>query len=396
MKNPLKITMLGKFSIENNGNIIADDMNRSKKVWEVLAYMILNRKRMVLNAELIDQMWEGGQSKDPMNVLKVLIYRARTFLKMLEVGENVQIILHGQERYGWNPDIPCIIDIEEFEKACKMASETEKEEVKLECLMEAIRLYKGEFLEKYCSEMWIVHNRSYYAAKFFRISREAVEILFRLNRFEEVISVSQKALLYVPYDEFFCGYFLKALIQTGQLDRARNEYEKISVMLYREVGEVSESTIALYSEIIQKKNKTGTDLRSIQKNLQEGYTEGALFCEYSFFKRLYQFKLRSVLRTGEMIQIVELSILNWEEKDVLDAKVEKSSMEALKYIISISLRQDDFFTKYGDSRYLIMLSGTTKKTAGVVMQRVIANYKKEFPKSSVILGYESQTVTVED
>ena len=46
----VSISLLGGFSLEMNGATLTDDINRSLKLWSVLAYLVLHRNRMVKKA----------------------------------------------------------------------------------------------------------------------------------------------------------------------------------------------------------------------------------------------------------------------------------------------------------------------------------------------------------
>ena len=51
------ISLLGGFSLEMNGATLTDDINRSLKLWSVLAYLVLHRNRPVPQSEFIELFW---------------------------------------------------------------------------------------------------------------------------------------------------------------------------------------------------------------------------------------------------------------------------------------------------------------------------------------------------
>ena len=76
-----KITLLGGFSISYKGKVYVCDTGSSKKVFNLLQYLIVNRNNMVTYESLIYAMKLDEGNKNPMSVLKNLIYRVRTLLK---------------------------------------------------------------------------------------------------------------------------------------------------------------------------------------------------------------------------------------------------------------------------------------------------------------------------
>ncbi|MEG1849922.1 MAG: winged helix-turn-helix domain-containing protein, partial [Oscillospiraceae bacterium] len=74
----MKIKMLGCFELSVGENKINDTSNRTHQIWNLLKYLIINRKLAVSQAELIDALWPDEGSDSPSNALKNLVYRCRT------------------------------------------------------------------------------------------------------------------------------------------------------------------------------------------------------------------------------------------------------------------------------------------------------------------------------
>ena len=77
----VSVSMLGGFSLQVDGNILTDEINRSQKLWNVLCYLIVHRDRNVSQQELIELFWPGENSNNPINALKTLLYRVRAILE---------------------------------------------------------------------------------------------------------------------------------------------------------------------------------------------------------------------------------------------------------------------------------------------------------------------------
>ena len=75
-QEPIKVCMLGEFSLQNGSVGVNDGDNRTKKVWLLLAYMIYCRGRTTTPDELVELLWgsEGG-SINPLNALKTMFHR---------------------------------------------------------------------------------------------------------------------------------------------------------------------------------------------------------------------------------------------------------------------------------------------------------------------------------
>ena len=60
----------GGFALSFEGLCLRDDENRSKKVWNLLSYLILNRERDLGVAELYQMLWQDKDEENPYGALK--------------------------------------------------------------------------------------------------------------------------------------------------------------------------------------------------------------------------------------------------------------------------------------------------------------------------------------
>ena len=93
-QEPIKVCMLGEFSLQNGSVGVNDGDNRTKKVWLLLAYMICNRTHLIPLQEMVDLLWGGEESSaNPLNALKTMLHRVRSTLEPLGQGAGHQLIL---------------------------------------------------------------------------------------------------------------------------------------------------------------------------------------------------------------------------------------------------------------------------------------------------------------
>lgn len=394
MASHLTINMFEEFSIAHGEFIIMDKLNRSRKMWNLLGYLISNKDRAISCTELIDLLWAEDESKDPSTALKVLVHRTRLTLEKLHLEKDISPILYYQNKYGWNPEISCSLDTDLFEHACHKAETLTDEKERLFWLIKATSIYKGEFLKELSTEPWVIQTSNYYTTKFLKIAKEAAEILFRLRQYDDLINICRKALSYAPYDEIFYIYLLKTLLHTNQIQKALEQYQYISELFFHELGiSPSEELVSVYKEIVKKNHSTEMNLEVIQKKMQEDYLEGALLCEYAFFKTLYHIKARDASRSKDTSYIGLLSVLDSSGNDLPNQAILDHVMDALKLIARFSMRRGDAFTRYSSNQFLILLPSTTAETSILVMQRIVENYRKEFPNIAVVLEYATQQIT---
>ena len=90
--SPLSIRLFGGFSMEREGQVLTDDINRSQKLWSVLAYLVIHRDRDIPQTEFIEQFWQEENSANPASALKTLLYRIRAMIEPL-FGEEVEAVI---------------------------------------------------------------------------------------------------------------------------------------------------------------------------------------------------------------------------------------------------------------------------------------------------------------
>ena len=393
MNSGYEITMFGEFTISNGTEIITDQANRSKKVWTLLEYLIVHRDRSVTQKELVDLLWPGNDTKDPINTLKVLMHRVRSLLDELGKDSGKKMIYYKSGAYGWNSELNCVVDTEKFEAALKKA-DVEVDDKKLDLLLQAIHLYEGDFLQKNGTEPWIIQLSSQYRSKLMQAASEACGMLYEKGRYDELINICRHVVKFSPYEEEFYLYLLKALVKTQQADKAQEEYHRISELFYREFGITpSEELTAIYKEVVETSHMPEMNLEMIKEKLAEEPSAGSFYCEFEFFKTIYRLEARSASRTGQSVYIGLMTVMNAAGDALPNQKTMNRVMDALHDTIRRTLRRGDIFTRYSLNQYLIMLPTTTFETSGMVMESIKKAYRREFPNTPVLLKYSTTPVT---
>ena len=90
---PLQIQMLGRFVIRR-GSVEVHISGRSRKLCQLLAFLIRERDRAVPCGELAGLLWPGeAQDAKALNALKAILHRARASLDLLEPDLGHRLIL---------------------------------------------------------------------------------------------------------------------------------------------------------------------------------------------------------------------------------------------------------------------------------------------------------------
>ena len=204
MSEAIQVQMLGEFTIRYGDCVISDSNDRSHRVWSLLAYLLVNRRREFTQEELINLCWSGGTgSSDPANALKSVFHRIRALLDRLEDGLGHRLLLRRSGRYVWNEEVPITLDIEQFEERCRRGDREKEPEARLRAYQAAVGCYRGDLLPRLSGEIWVMPLETYYHGLYAGAVSSAIEILEDCGRTEELAALCRQAVKIEPYKEEF-------------------------------------------------------------------------------------------------------------------------------------------------------------------------------------------------
>ncbi|NCB63855.1 MAG: hypothetical protein EOM52_09655, partial [Clostridia bacterium] len=350
----LSVSLLGGFSLRLNGETLTDDINRSLKLWSVLAYLILHRDRPVPQPELIDTFWGDEAGANPTNALKTLLYRIRAMLEPL-FGPELDPILAQRGAYMWNKAIPCTLDIDVFEVLYQkaMAPDLSSGE-KCALLREAVRLYQGDLLPKLSHQVWLVPLSVHYHTMYINAVKALCELLDQSEDFDEMHAAASAASLLDSLDEGLHTLIVRSLLRRGRNAAALSHYEQATELLYRSLGvRPSDELRALYQEIMSVEKLLETDLGVIVGDLREAASRpGAFYCEYGFFKEAYRLEVRRAARSGICAHLCLITV-SLPDGGIPPLNLLSTTMEQLQEVLVKSLRRGDVVSKFSGAQFVV-------------------------------------------
>lgn len=387
------VQMLGGFSITCNDITMNDQSSQSKKPWTILEYLITFHERGIPTGELIDLLWPDQTAINPSGSLKTLIFRSRKLLEPLGYAPQ-DLLIQRTGSYSWNPDVKTIIDTNLFESLCNKAGAADNNEDKLDLYLQALQLYKGDFLPKSSWESWVVPISTYYHSLYRKSTRKTIELLSAKDEWEKIIEICRKAITIEPFDEDFHYQLIYALYNNKMQNQALEHYKYATNLFYNEFAITpSERLKSLYILISDKEHGVLTDLALIQESMQEDIRrDGAYYCEFSVFRNIYQLERRVIERTGDSIFLCQLTIRN-ATGNFPQPAIMARAMNDMEQAIFSSLRRGDVYARYSVSQYLILLPTISYENGEAVMQRIIRNFKNRHPQKQLVIDYSLQPVT---
>lgn len=392
MSEILTVRMLGSFSIEQNGRFVDDHSNRMRKVWLLLAYLIYSRNRRTTQDHYLSLLQGAGgdDSADPNGRLKTMFYRARTMLNQLGDTAGHDLIVRRDGTYAWNNDVPLFFDVEEFDRLCTAAAAADGDE-QLEHYLQALELYRGDFLSKLSMEPWVMPISTYYHQMYIAAAEKALTLLEERQRWSEAASLCEKALKIEPYSEELYQHLMRCRIAAGDRSGAQSAYEEMSELLFATFGVMpSDESRQLYRDASKSASTPSVPVSSVREQLKEpAGAKGALYCEYDFFKLLYQVQARAMIRSGETIHIALFSLHGQDQKELSRRSLDRA-MDNLQELIVSNLRQGDVVTRCSVSQLIVMLPQANYENSCAVCQRILKAFARQYPRSPADILYSVQ------
>ncbi len=386
--------MLGGCSLTYNGKTLDGKNVRSKRIWTLLEYLITYRFRCIPQDELIDLLYQEDKGGVPSGALKTLIHRAREVLSSLGFADGKEIVLKCADGYRWNPSIPMELDTERFESLLREASLcAEDRERRIRLRLDALELYRGDFLPDAAAEIWAMSINTYFHFQYMSAVNEVLEALVGRGNFDEVVELVEKAITIDPYVESLYYNLILALMNTNRMQAAREQYESMKRLFYGEFGIApSKELQSLYKKLIKSENGVEKNMNVVSAELCESKTEdGAFFCEYEIFQDVFKRELNAAKREGRSLHICVFNA-DGKEEEALPPKKQDTVMRRLCSCIRNNMRGGDIFSRYSVSQFIILLPLASYEDSEKVLERVVKKFRHDNPHSPAHVSYSLQTV----
>lgn len=390
----LQVQMLGGLTLRWGGRQVSDQEGRSYKVWLLLAYLLCNRGRAVPPQELIQALWaEDPRRENLPNALKTLLHRARACLDQLGEGAGKALLLRQGDGYAWNMAVPLKSDVKEFERLCRKAQNS-PEEKKLDSLLPALSLYKGDALPKLAGAAWAAPLAERCRALYHQALEQALPLLEQAQRWGEMETVCAAACRVDPGEEGLYCALMGAMVQQGRFPEAVKAYEQASELLFSRYGAMpSDAMRGLYQQALQSVNSRALGIDALLEQLQEpAGPGGALVCDYGLFKAIYHSMARLAGRSGTAVHLALFSLTGEEGQEPPRRSLDRAASN-LQEVIRSQLRRGDVLAQCSVSQFAVLLPQAGYQDSKAVSQRVIKAFCRQYPHSPATLRAAVRSIT---
>ena len=386
MTQTIQVAMLGTFTIASQGQAPKKELSftcRSRRIWTLLAYLIIHRDRGIPPQELIDLLWPDGEAD--LITLQNNVSRARTALSTLGISDSQHLITYRDGLYRWSNHAETQVDADIFQTLYTKATTCQDSAQAVEYALNAIEMYTGDFLPEAAMEPWCVHLNAYFRSIYLKLCRSAVNWLLELGRKEEAARICTQVVRLDPMVEEFSVLLMKIDTLLGESRKALDHYTYIKD-LYKQTFNVSvspemEAARAAAIRALYGKELGLEDVRSFLN--QGGPITGAFHCDNVVFRGIVNLCLRETRRSGQPAQIAILSLDPGEQLP----EEQSVDMKRLELAITATLRAGDPFTKISANQFMALLPGANAEGAAAAMARTASRLRRFYPKIAAGFSY---------
>lgn len=247
----LEIRLFGVLALERAGR--APARLPSRKVRDLLAYLLLHRRAPQSREHLAAQLWGECDGDKGRHCLNTALWRLRSVLQDLEGGDHPYLRIDALS-IGFNPASDFRLDVAEFEAACQHAEQAgpQAPEAQAEWYRRAIDLYRGDLLTA-CYDDWCLVERERLQLRYLRALAALLAFHQRRREYDAAIDCARRTLACDPLREKVHRELIRMYLEVGDQAAALRQYELCEETVRRELGaEIMPETRAAIAGILQR------------------------------------------------------------------------------------------------------------------------------------------------
>lgn len=388
----LKVTMFGHFSVNWGDKIIAFKRTTSTKALQLFQILLYTNETGIQRTRLLEYLYSRDELADMANNLRVTSHRLKKMLVDAGMPEYDYIQIK-KGIYKWTSPMEVQIDVLEFAKLIEQAKAEEDTEKRMDLLLKACRIYKGEFLPELSGEDWALLESVEYKRIYEEALKEVCEYKKEQKQYQEVLELSKIASEIYPFDEWQ-SVLMEALVAMNRYKEAIQVYENTAKLFFAELGiSPSEKMMQQFKEMSERVSYKPQILNDIRGGLKEGLEEnGAYYCSLPSFRDTYRLVSRIIERNGQSVYLMLITLTDGKGRPLESKERLKVLSEELNHTIKCSLRKGDSYTRYSPNQFLILLVGAKMENCPKIFDRVTKYFSREHKTWAQYLEYYVSSV----
>ena len=370
--NVLYVRMLGGFSVQWNGKLIAGGSKANGSQFAYLLQILIhNRDKGVTRDRLEELLFEDRDMSNIHHALQSVIYNAKKKLQLAGLPD-VNYIEQRKGVFFWTSEIPLVEDAASFEALYRSAESVEDEEEKIALYMDACHWYSGEFLPMQAAVIWAAQAARRYRAMFCDCVEKAAELLRLHQDFFQMEELGLYASRIDPLADWE-PVTMEALASMGRYAEARRLYEDTVDYYFNEQGlRPSKKLMAQFDRLGEEMMHHYAVLDQIQGDLSgmDDRLPGGYYCSYPVFQGIYRMIERMLDRGGQSVYLMLCTVVDGKGNPMRPGPMLDELSKRMGDAIRLTVRRSDAMTQYGKGQYLVLLVNTSRENCVVIQKRI--------------------------
>ena len=258
----LTICCLNGFKVQRGSECILPESWNRKKTALLFKFLLVQRQPVPVHV-LLNEFWPHLPEKSARHNLAVTVYNLRRVLEPeLERGQGSSYILGGSDYLYLNWDLVAFYDVDEFlrkyREGLELLAERQLKSAS-NAFVQALELYKSDFLADAATEPWIVAERERLQVARIDLLEHLSDTLIKLGHYRKVFEYARCLVQLDPCNEEGHRMIMEALMAVGHRSQAIAQYQFCREILKRERGiEPGALTKELYRRIASGESCQGS------------------------------------------------------------------------------------------------------------------------------------------
>lgn len=243
----IHVNFLGGFQVFVNGLEIHPNQWKTKKAGNLFKYLLINKGKHP-KERIIEELWPGTETRRGDASLRMALTHVR---KALNLNDRESIFLSRGMIY-LNPDIELYPDYELLASifASSAPDIDSGNPVPVDSLVQAVELYRGEFLPDNIYDDWTAGLRGKTQHLYLKVLSRLIKYYRRQNQLSSAIENCRRYLALEPADESICRMAMEMLWLAGEKQHALSLYQDLVNFMAQEYNATpSKETGSLFLKI---------------------------------------------------------------------------------------------------------------------------------------------------
>jgi two-component SAPR family response regulator len=231
----LRFSSLGNFEVAAGEKVDSPGAWRTQKCRFLLACLVARRNHPLPKEVLAEQFWPDSSQRRSLKNLYQAVSDIRKVFRT-ELGIEGEVFERSGAQLALNPELECWHDLEEFERALESGKTHWQQGDKgrsREAWKEAVRLYRGPYLQE-CTLEWALTTQRHYQLQMEQVLENLSAACLELNFPLETVEFSQRLLEWDPCHQNAHNLIMEAYIQEGRPEEAVRQHDRLSRLLQME------------------------------------------------------------------------------------------------------------------------------------------------------------------